>query len=403
MLNILTKFIFLCVLSLSLNANNHTTLLIPQKNATNVKSDVQIQITFNNPIVSSSLTSNTIQLETDNKNIAGVISIKDKNTLLFIPNENLKTEIYSLHVKSLKLINPEPIKPKTWFQKIIFKICSLFYSDVKKCKLYNFLFGNNDIITTSINYSFSVNDNIVFIKTLSLETIQTELKENTQAALIIQAAYSDDTIKYITKNIQWIIQDNSIVTINNTTLETLKEGTTTIQAKIDNTTSNKLSITVYKDINGYKLPPEPDETLNNSTLLGIDSNNNGVRDDVERKIYFKYKKPVIQAFMMQSAKSYTKILDNPVGVAESGEEQKDAWNESSCSGYLDMAKKIKIPRLEGVKFLNNSYMNTKERIKAYIEFNQAMSGGSYEIPMHDKDLKEENCDFNVEEMLELGK
>ncbi len=41
-------------------------------------------------------------------------------------------------------------------------------------------------------------------------------------------------------------------------------------------------------INGHKLPPELDETLNNSTLLGIDSNNNGVRDDVERYVIKRY-------------------------------------------------------------------------------------------------------------------
>lgn len=37
-------------------------------------------------------------------------------------------------------------------------------------------------------------------------------------------------------------------------------------------------------INGISVPPEPDPTANNATLAGIDSNSNGVRDDVERKI-----------------------------------------------------------------------------------------------------------------------
>lgn len=37
-------------------------------------------------------------------------------------------------------------------------------------------------------------------------------------------------------------------------------------------------------INGISVPPEPDATLNNATLAGVDSNNNGVRDDVERVI-----------------------------------------------------------------------------------------------------------------------
>jgi hypothetical protein len=41
-------------------------------------------------------------------------------------------------------------------------------------------------------------------------------------------------------------------------------------------------------IDGHVLPPEPDPKVNNATLLGIDSNNNGVRDDVERWIYSRY-------------------------------------------------------------------------------------------------------------------
>jgi hypothetical protein len=37
-------------------------------------------------------------------------------------------------------------------------------------------------------------------------------------------------------------------------------------------------------INGISVPPEPDPVANNATLAGVDSNNNGVRDDAERKI-----------------------------------------------------------------------------------------------------------------------
>tara|TARA_Y100000590_G_C15665494_1_gene994287 strand:+ start:897 stop:1445 length:549 start_codon:yes stop_codon:yes gene_type:complete len=38
----------------------------------------------------------------------------------------------------------------------------------------------------------------------------------------------------------------------------------------------------------FNLPPEPDPVLNNATILGVDSNNNDIRDDVERAIAFKY-------------------------------------------------------------------------------------------------------------------
>lgn len=37
-------------------------------------------------------------------------------------------------------------------------------------------------------------------------------------------------------------------------------------------------------INGIAVPPEPNPTINNATIAGVDINNNGVRDDVERKI-----------------------------------------------------------------------------------------------------------------------
>lgn len=37
-------------------------------------------------------------------------------------------------------------------------------------------------------------------------------------------------------------------------------------------------------INGFPVPPEPDELKNGSTIAGIDSNGNGVRDDAERKL-----------------------------------------------------------------------------------------------------------------------
>ena len=49
-----------------------------------------------------------------------------------------------------------------------------------------------------------------------------------------------------------------------------------------------LSLQAEEIIHGHRLPPEPDPKINNSTLLGTDSNNNGIRDDVERWIYKRY-------------------------------------------------------------------------------------------------------------------
>lgn len=41
-------------------------------------------------------------------------------------------------------------------------------------------------------------------------------------------------------------------------------------------------------INGISVPPEPDKAANNATVAGVDSNSNGVRDDIERMIAEKF-------------------------------------------------------------------------------------------------------------------
>ena len=83
-------------------------------------------------------------------------------------------------------------------------------------------------------------------------------------------------------------------------------------------------------INGYQLPPKPDPKINNSTLLGIDSNNNGVRDDVERWIYKTYKHPIERGIFMQSARAYQKVIVDPTRAKET---KKYMDNYTSCLKY----------------------------------------------------------------------
>ncbi|WP_345975503.1 hypothetical protein [Sulfurimonas sp. HSL3-7] len=77
--------------------------------------------------------------------------------------------------------------------------------------------------------------------------------------------------------------------------------------KHDNNTTTDVSLI----INGHVLPSEPDPTINNSTLLGIDANTNGVRDDVEIWIFETYEHPIVQALAMQNARAFQIILANP--------------------------------------------------------------------------------------------
>jgi hypothetical protein len=239
----------------------------------------------------------------------------------------------------------------------------------------------------------------VSLKSLKLTLEKNSLNVDTTTTLKVVATYSDNTTKDVTNEVEWIYTDKLAIDIKNNILKTFHKDTNIfLQAKYKNKTSNTLALEIYKEINGHRLPPEPDPTINNATLLGIDSNNNGVRDDVERKIYASYKRPIEQVYMMQNAKIYPQTLEDPVAAAQSKELEKENWNWASCDSFL-LLKGIETSS-DSVRFMENTYFNTKERMRAYIEFNEASSGGVYNIPLL-RDADEANCDFNVTKMLEM--
>lgn len=85
------------------------------------------------------------------------------------------------------------------------------------------------------------------------------------------------------------------------------------------------STKLTKEILYSNLPPEPDPKENNATLAGIDSNKNGIRDDVERAIYFKHQDSErITAAEYQYAKAlqkeFTSVFDSATLVAVIQEE-----------------------------------------------------------------------------------
>lgn len=169
-------------------------------------------------------------------------------------------------------------------------------------------------------------------------------------------------------------------------LKTVKEAGTHIDAI-------KYRFYVPEVVNGYQLPSEPDEKLNNSTLLGIDFNNNGVRDDVERKIIVKYIKSIEIELMLSYAKAHQLMLNDPIGSAP--QSQADMQRVLNCKMYLKR-QNLQVENI--TKYTEDITYNTKERVKAYLDFNQALSGGVY--GSGPADWTADACDFNIEQMLE---
>jgi VCBS repeat-containing protein len=149
-------------------------------------------------------------------------------------------------------------------------------------------------------------------------------------------------------------------------------------------------------IHGHTLPPEPDEKINNSTLLGIDSNNNGVRDDVERWIYYKYKDkhPIYIDIAMQAARGYKKVLETPAKAKEIHNEVNAVID---CSWYYrDEAQYYNDPilifeRVDDKVFYQ--YFNTDARKSVYQEYDKLLSGDTYHT-LDGIDMKNQ-CSFDT--------
>lgn len=229
-------------------------------------------------------------------------------------------------------------------------------------------------------------------------------KEHLYKAVVEDETVSVDAYKWAvitsTGEYQLLHATNSEVTFSasdggNYTLKV----TITVKGK-ESTAELKIAVEEIESINGYILPPEPDETLNNSTLLGIDSNDNGVRDDVERWVIKKYATSdypkTKTAIAMQWGRATQQVIQNP----ESAYEDKKYWlinMAMDCQRYAynKKLKKVGNYRIDNKifddEFVDKAF-NTKERIKAYYLFNANLAGHVY----GSSKAHPSKCDFDID-------
>ena len=150
-------------------------------------------------------------------------------------------------------------------------------------------------------------------------------------------------------------------------------------------------------IHGHTLPPEPDPDLNNATLGGVDSNNNGVRDDVERAIYKKYDKKLHAVLVINAAKALQQTLIQPLENAK--DIQKGLAKTLHCEIYLGrIDSEVKSDEFMFAKYLENLTFNTSKRVKRYLDYNIALSGGNY--ASKPSDWAKHSCSQEIQNELE---
>ena len=267
---------------------------------------------------------------------------------------------------------------------------------------------------------------------ITLEGNATTLNIGEKATLTLLGTYPDNSTEVLTKNIEYIITPSQSVELNASTLTALKDGTVTLQAKVGTLLSNTLTLNIEWVVDGHVLPPEPDKALNDSTLLGIDSNNNGVRDDVERWIYKTYDEyipcvdkdvtytlpsgeiidgvvettceenpipyhPIVRAIAMQGARAAQIIIQEPEKARET---TKLMDNAQDCGSYFGVKAYSKSEAVHmGEDFFGKAFdaiqFNTVMRARAYGKYNFALSGGVF----RSNPDKRSGCNFDVDNML----
>jgi hypothetical protein len=88
------------------------------------------------------------------------------------------------------------------------------------------------------------------VKSLKLSIEDDLLNIDTNTTLKLIVTYKDNISEDVTEDVEWIIGDNSVISISNNIVTSLSEGTSSLQAKFKDQVSAEIIVRVYKE----KLP-----------------------------------------------------------------------------------------------------------------------------------------------------
>ena len=261
--------------------------------------------------------------------------------------------------------------------------------------------GTDDNTTTGGGDDNTTTTPTVTLKSLNLTVGKTTLNKDENTTVKVMATYSDNSRKEVTDKVEWVVVPSDAVKMTNATLVALQDKATTFKAKLKGKTSNAITLNIIWVVNGHTLPPEPDPAVNNSTLLGVDVNNNGVRDDVERWIYktYKDKHPIHIDIAMQAGRAYSQLLKSPLkNVSQAKIMHKKCVAPIACKAYYQIyAKYFNEPLLVtediDIGYFQKFYFNTPRRRELYNKYSRLLSGGMYSTPKLGEGKN--FCDFNV--------
>lgn len=127
----------------------------------------------------------------------------------------------------------------------------------------------------------------------------------------------------------------------------------------------------------FFLPPDPGDA-GKQTLLGIDSDNDGVRDDIQRYIYFTYpNEKKVRLALTQIARDFQTLLPDAADPDKALENVKKMNCSDSCLDYIKGGVRNAMKLSDA---LMAEILNTKERSFAYITFSNSLAGKTATLP-----------------------
>lgn len=137
------------------------------------------------------------------------------------------------------------------------------------------------------------------------------------------------------------------------------------------------------------LPPDPGE-LGKLTIEGIDSDSDGVRDDLQRYIAIKYQSSEkLRRIMTEMAKADQDFIKNHTDKTLVLEVVEQRNKHISCLYYIDPNTASK-----HLQELERLQLNTNARTLAYIKANAMLSGMTFEAVIDAKS----QCDFDPDSL-----
>ncbi len=145
------------------------------------------------------------------------------------------------------------------------------------------------------------------------------------------------------------------------------------------------------------LPPDPGEA-GKATLLGIDSDNDGVRDDIQRYIELTYPESAkTRAALRQNAKAMNAAL-------ESADDKRASINNSykmdraqECLYFIFREKEGSArPAYNIRKKIDARILNTQERTLVYLDYDAQLGGEVFSTTPHE--LEYRSCEFDPDSL-----